>query len=290
MNSAPFSVPSINDATQHPPQAINPDGARSWITRATNFVVAVTLCKPGTVITGEDLPDESMLLLPDVGARIEVDNETIDVAPDSLVILPPGRSRVTAQGCGTVVRCCSHRAEALMAAAGNRADFDAPRPEVAPLEPWPVPVDGYRVRVYHLPSLTQPGAVMRVFRSTNLMVNVVAEAMAPREVTALSPHAHADFEQATVCVKGEYAHHLRTPWTRNLHHWRDDQHLMVGSPSVLVIPAGIVHTSRNTNADGARLIDVFAPPRADFALQPAWSCNGADYPLPPGLLPQARPV
>lgn len=284
MSHAAFSIPSVNDASQHPPQISAADGTRTWITRASNFVIATSRCLPGSVIEGEQLPDESFLLLPDVGAHIEIDGQRHEVRPDSLVILPPGRVRIVAQGSGTIVRVCSHLATELLVLAGNRADFATPRPEVAPLLPWPAPVGGYRVRIYHLPALARPEERMRVFRSTNLMVNLVAETFAPRDVRALSPHKHDDLEQATLCVRGQFIHHLRTPWTPNLHHWRDDLHLEVGSPSVTVIPAGIVHTSRSTTIDGgALLIDVFSPPRADFALHPDWCRNGDDYPLPDAL-------
>ncbi|MES2257078.1 MAG: hypothetical protein V4724_01095 [Pseudomonadota bacterium] len=284
MSSSPFSIPSINDASQHPPQISAADGTRTWITRASNFVVATALCRAGAVIDGEHLPDESMLLLPDTGARVEIGGESFDILPDSLVILPPGRVRIVAQGDGTIVRICSHLATELMVLAGNRADFSNPRPEVAPLKPWPAPPGGYKVRIYHLPELTPPGERMRIFRSTNLMVNVVVETFAPRDVRTLSPHKHDDLEQATLCVRGQFIHHLRTPWTPDLHHWRDDLHAEVGSPSVTVIPAGVIHTSRSTTIDGgALLVDVFAPPRADFALHPTWGRNNDDYPLPPEL-------
>lgn len=282
-----FHAASVHDATQHPPQRVAADGTRTWITRASNFVIATSMCRAGSVIEGEDLPDESMLLLPEVGATVDFGTERFEVPADSLVILPPGRAHVVAQGEGTIVHCCSHRAAALLAEAGNAADFADPRTEVAPLVPWPTPEDGYRVRIYHLPSLTAPGDRMRIFRSTNLMVNIVAEAFEPRDVHALSPHSHTDFEQATLCVRGRYIHHLRTPWSPDFTQWREDRHVEVGSPSVTVIPVGVIHTSRNTNAGGALLIDVFAPPREDFAVHPTWGRNNADYPLPPGLTSSA---
>lgn len=283
MQVSAFRTPSINDATQHPCQHEAPDGTRTWITRATNFIVAVSQCEAGAIIDGEDLPDESMVFFPDLNAQLEADGGQHDILADSLVILPPGRARIVARGKGTVVRICSHYARALMAEAGNQADFLQLRPEVAPLSPWPAPPDGFRVRIYHLPSLTRPGDRMRIFRSSNLMVNLMNEVVGPRDVEALSPHAHADFEQASLAIRGRYLHHLRTPWSANLNNWREDQHVEVGAPSVAIIPAGIVHTSRNINPDRAMLVDVFAPPRVDMALNAAWSKNAQDYPLPPEL-------
>jgi mannose-6-phosphate isomerase-like protein (cupin superfamily) len=120
---------------------------------------------------------------------------------------------------------------------------------------------------------------MRIFRCTNLMINVLAKRATARDVTKLSPHSHADFEQASLAVEGEYVHHLRYPWTPDMTAWREDEHLEIGSPSVTVIPPNVVHTSRNVGGPGW-LIDVFAPPRVDFSTKPGLVCNADEYPMP----------
>jgi hypothetical protein len=74
---------------------------------------------------------------------------------------------------------------------------------------------------------------------------------------------------------------MRYPWTADMTSWRDDEHIEVGSPSLTVIPPKVIHTSRNTNADGAWLLDIFAPPRMDFSSKPGKVANENDYPLPP---------
>lgn len=107
--------------------------------------------------------------------------------------------------------------------------------------------------------------------------------LVPRDETQLTPHAHADFEQVSVALEGRWLHHLRVPWTPNRHHWKPDRTIDIGSPSVTVIPAGVIHTSQGIAGAGMRLIDVFSPPRVDFS-QRGLVDNAADYPPPAALV------
>ena len=127
---------------------------------------------------------------------------------------------------------------------------------------------------------TKPDTNMRIFRSTNMMLNIMTRRMVARDVHKLSPHSHTDFEQGSLALKGDWVHHMRYPWTPDLDDWKMDQHIEMGSPSLLVIPPKVIHTSRNTNADGAWLVDIFAPPRMDFSSKPGKVANEAEYPLP----------
>src|SRR5262249_40962376 len=87
-----------------PPDVIEGDGARSWITRARNFVVIVSQVRPGSVLVRSDQADESMLLLaPGAAARIEANGEAFDSPGDSLSILPPGESHLTATSARVIV-------------------------------------------------------------------------------------------------------------------------------------------------------------------------------------------
>jgi mannose-6-phosphate isomerase-like protein (cupin superfamily) len=117
------------------------------------------------------------------------------------------------------------------------------------------------------------------FRSTNLMINILAKRQTPRDVTKLSPHSHVDFEQASVVIQGTYVHHLRYPWTADMTAWREDEHLEMGTPSVLIIPPTVIHTSRNIGGPGW-LVDVFGPPRLDFSQTAGLVCNADEYPMP----------
>jgi len=273
---------SAGRAYDAPPQ-LSEAGSRTWITRGANLVVAVSAVEPGAVLGRADNPDEYMVLLGDVGATIRAGAQTIEAEPESLTIVPPGPSEVVAKGAGHLVRVLSHRAADLAAKAGNAAVYADGAPEVAPLTPWPDPPGGFRLRNYKPFDYDKPDTNMRLFRSTNLMINVLTKRTAPRDVSKLSPHAHDDFEQASLLLEGDYIHHLRYPWVADMTQWRPDEHLEIGSPSVTVIPPRIVHTSRNVGDKRSWLIDIFAPPRADFSRRPGLVLNADDYPMPAEL-------
>lgn len=265
---------------QATPQLTEAQG--TWITRGANFVVAVSRVTAGDVLARTANPDESIVFLPDVAAVIEAGGARIEAEANSVTIVPPGGSRVTAKGAGQVVRVFSSRAADLAAQASNAAAYrENGSPGCAPLVPWPEPVGGYKLRHYRVAEYDKPDSQMRIFRSTNLMINVLKRRPVARDVTKLSPHSHTDFEQASLAVEGTYMHHMRWPWTPDMNTWKDDLHAEMASPSVLVIPPRVVHTSRNINAAGW-LIDIFSPPRLDFSAKPGLVCNADEYPLPPG--------
>ncbi|MDE2372499.1 MAG: hypothetical protein KGN16_26270 [Burkholderiales bacterium] len=278
-----ISSVSVADHSSAAPDVTEPDGTPTWITRASNLVVAISRVRAGSLLETATCPDEHFVLLPDAPARVQAGAEAREAAADSLLIVPPGPSRIEALAEGWVLRCYSARHAELLARAGNAADFVPPRPGVAPLVDWPAPPGGFRLRVYPLGEHLKAGDKTRVFRSANLMINILRERTEPRDPRAMSPHAHADFEQASVTLSGVHIHHLRWPWTPDMTSWRDDQALQVGSPSVTVIPPQVVHTTRNIGAGPALLIDLFAPPRADFSLRPGMVRNADEYPLPESL-------
>ena len=185
--------------------------------------------------------------------------------------------RVT--GAGLVVRIFSNDAADLLALADNAAAYEHANPDVAPLTPWPDPVDGFRLRHYRLADYVKDGSNMRVFRTSKLMVNPLITRVVPRDVHKLSPHSHADFEQGSLALSGVYVHHMRYPWGPDMTLWRDDEAGEMGSPSLLVVPPKAIHTSRNTGNEPGVLIDIFAPPRMDFSLKGV-VCNADEYPMP----------
>ncbi|MFZ0268301.1 hypothetical protein [Caulobacter sp.] len=255
-------------------------GAETWIARGANFVTAVSIAPAGTTLARADNPDEYMIITDKVGATVVAGGETIEVAPDSLTIVPPGASSVTLAGDGEIVRVFSSRASDLAVRASNAGAYRDHPADVAPLNPWPEPVGGYRLRTYALADHVREGTNMRVFRSTNLMLNVMTPRETPRDTAKLTPHSHTDFEQGSLAIGGVYVHHLRYPWTSDMATWREDEHVEMASPSVLVIPPTVVHTSRNIGDQPGRLIDVFAPPRLDFSLREGVVANADEYPMP----------
>lgn len=279
MSTTPLRAASVARWHDTVPRIDTPD-ARTWITRGANFVVAFTQAAAGARLERRGQADESMVLLPDAAATMRAGGETLAAGADSLTIVPPGDSEIVLHGAGLVVRVFSQRAQDLLALADNAADYADGANDVAPLVPWPEPADGFRLRHYALAQHVQADTNMRIFRSTNLMLNVMTQRMAARDVRKLSPHAHADFEQGSLAIRGTWVHHLRYPWVPDMTAWREDEHAEVGSPSLTVIPPKVVHTSRNLNDGGAWLVDIFAPPRMDFAGKPGKVANEHDYPLP----------
>lgn len=273
--------PSLGLHYAQPPQATSPTGASTWITRSANVVVAISKVGAGTVLSRAEQPDEYMLLLPPgVRASVNASGDTIEAGPESLTIVPPGESHITLLDAGTITRVFSVRAADLAGLAVNAAVYAQGAPAVAPLQDWPMPSDGYRLRHYRLAEYSDPKIFGRLFRSRNLMINVFERVSEPRDPRKLSPHSHADFEQLSLALEGSFIHHLRTPWGPDSAVWKGDEHVEVHSPSTLVIPTQLIHTTQATG-DGVKwLIDVFGPPRLDFSLQPGVVRNAGEYPMP----------
>lgn len=257
------------------------DGQKTWITRSANVVVVVSQVSAGTELYRSDNPDEYMLLLPPgVRANVTAGSESIHAGPESLTILPPGQSAIKVLDSGVVTRVFSVRADDLASKAENAAVYAAGAPGVAPLQDWPVPVGGFKLRNYTLSEYTDPKIFGRLFRSSNLMINVFERKTDRRDPRKMSPHSHPDFEQISLTLEGSFVHYLRTPWTADSTTWRDDEHVHVDSPSTLVIPANLIHTTRDVGEGVAWLIDIFGPPRMDFSLQPGVVRNADEYPMP----------
>lgn len=254
---------------------------KTWITRSANVVVVVSQVAAGTELTRDDNPDEYMLLLPPgVHATVLAGDQHVDAGPESLSILPPGKTSIKVLDDGLVTRVFSVQARDLAALADNVTTYAHGAPSVAPLKNWPTPAGGFKIRNYKLPEYTDPKIFGRLFRSTNLMINVFERKTDRRDPKKLSPHSHADFEQISLALEGSFVHHLRTPWTPDSSTWCEDQHLEMHSPSALVIPTNLIHTTQDVGEGVAWLVDVFGPPRMDFSLQPGVVRNADEYPMP----------
>lgn len=253
--------------------------ARTWYARGANFVVCYSQVADGAQFSRTGQIDEYVLLLHDaaLSATIEANGEVQRIAGYSITMIPPGDSTITIHGAGEVVRLISANNEDVLAKVSNPEKYATVHPHVPEFVPWPTPKDGFRIRSYSLDVPDQPGRFGKIFRCTTFMVNVFP-AQGPRELNKLSPHHHDDFEQCSLALKGWYMHHLRWPWTANLHDWQDDEHELCLAPSICVIPPRVIHTSAPSDPGDNVLVDVFAPPREDFSDQPGWVLNADDYP------------
>jgi hypothetical protein len=265
-----------------PPAEQDSAGGRHWYARGQNFVVGYSDCAGAMRVRREGQPDEWMLLLPgaQTTARITAAGEVTNAEGYCLAVIPPGDSEVDIAGHGQVVQIFTSNAADLCALAINARSYDDEHPGVAPLQPWPAATGGARTRVYSLDVAKAEGRLGRIWRCSTLMVNMSFPIEGPRDETKLSPHSHADFEQGSLVVAGEYIHHIRWPWTPDRRTWRNDEHETCGSPSLTVIPPPTVHTSQAIGPSTNHLIDIFAPPRRDFSDRPGWVLNALDYPAP----------
>lgn len=259
--------------------AIESAASRTWVMRGARFVVALSEGVAGTRFDCSDNPDEYMLLVPPgISARVIASKEELLASDESLTIVPPGHSSIELLSAGKIVRVFSYRASDIAALAENADRYRTVPNDVAAFVPGPTPPDGLQLRHYHLKECPPTGALGRIFRSTNLMINVFPRQTIRRDPRKLTPHSHNDFEQASLTLEGDFIHHLRVPWGADLNSWREDCHLAVSSPSLLVIPPGMIHTTRDVGEGITWLIDIFSPPRADFSARPGWVRNASDYP------------
>jgi quercetin dioxygenase-like cupin family protein len=271
-----FREPSVGRYYEQAPQ-MEGQGVRTWITRGANFAVVCSRGDAGAVLNG-NARDEQFVYALEGGVTVTAGAAHERLGVEDLAIVPPGDWSLRFERAGHVVQLISAD-EPLATRAENAGTYAGGASEVAAADPWPEPVGGYRLRRYSTLEAYARGGMVHAFRTRKLMMVPYARFLEPRDETALSPHAHSDFEQGSVALEGEWLHHLRVPWTANRREWRPDLHLQVGSPSTTIIPAGVIHTSQGIAGEGMRLIDVFAPPRLDFS-QRGWVDNAAEYPMP----------
>jgi hypothetical protein len=266
------------------PQIVHPK-ATTWITRGGNFAVVVSAVEPGAVLERANDPEEHMVIVPPDGPTLSISagGETIVAKPDSLTIVPPGASTITATSKGLFAQIYSSASKDVMALASNATVYADGAPELAPPDLWPAPHGGYRLRHYPLAQYAKADGDRiqpRVFRSTNMLVNVFVPFRTRRETVGLSPHWHDDFEQASLTLSGCWIHHLRYNWGPDLDSWIPDDHAEMTTPSVAIIPATVVHTTRDVGDGESSLTDIFCPPRLDFARKKGFVINEDEYPLP----------
>jgi hypothetical protein len=271
-----FREASVGRYYEEAPQLVG-KGVRSWITCGANFAIVASQGETGATLSGTS-EDEQFVYALNGGVIVEAGGASETLGVEDLAILPPGEWTIRFERPGLLVQQVTAD-ESLAKQAPNAALYADGAPEVASVEPWPMPVDGYRLRRYSTLEAYARGGMVHAFRTRKLMMVPYARFLEPRDETALTPHSHANFEQGSVALEGGWLHHLRVPWTANRRHWRPDLHLQVGSPSTTIIPAGVIHTSQGIEGEGMRLVDVFAPPRMDFS-ERGWVDNAADYPMP----------
>lgn len=259
-------------------------GLRSWLVRGENFLTRFCQTEAGAILERANQPDEYAVLLPETGAEIEIEwnGNRVSMPGFSVAFVPAGKSRIAVKSGGPVVQVFTNRALDLLALCSNQSDYE-PDPNVAQIVDWPEPKGGEKVRIYSLDVPKTEGRFGRIFRGRTIMINYLDPRDGPRDKRQLSPHDHADFQQGSLALTGEFVHHLRWPWTVDGTLWRDDEHVKIGTPSMAYIPAQVLHTSQAIGPGRNQLVDIFCPPRVDFSKKPGWVLNEEDYPAPEGI-------
>ena len=221
--------------------------------------------------------DETMVMLFDTAGTISGGGQSKEVPRRSLSILPAGAYEIKLAGAGRGCILSTNRKDTPPEPL-NTASYQPLDARVAPVGPsWARTGDSRNIQVFEIDKVKAPAdnPRLKMFQSATMSINWV-DYDGPRDRTALSPHSHRDFEQASLAVSGDFVHHLRVEWGKNANEWREDVHKTAPSPSVLVIPPELIHTTEGVNAGHHLLIDVFAPPRRDFIAK-NWVLNAGEY-------------
>ena len=275
--------PSLLDLSQ-PASAASTD-TRRWIGRGQNFAVSWTCAGADGTRTHVDSDDEALLLV--LGAPVGISDQgtPIQAPARSVCILPAKPWRMDLQPGATCVVITSLR-DGAQAGALNEPAYAERDARIAPVGPGYRPLrDGEQVRILSIDSVSasKDKPRLKMLQTATLSINWV-EYDGPRDRSALSPHAHKSFEQGSLALAGDFVHHLRVEWGEDANAWHDDQHARLGSPSLMVVPVQMIHTSEGVGAGPHLLIDVFSPPRADFIAK-GWVANSSDYAAPEASTP-----
>jgi hypothetical protein len=253
-------------------------GGRRWLARGQNFFVEWAEAEGDGATLPWSSRYETMVLT--FGASAQVSCGALQAQADahSVCIVPPGEGAIRLAAGGACAVLASERDDLGGRAALNQADFMEPDTRIRPsTPPFRCNHGASTLRVLPIASFEAPASNprLKMLQSATLSINWV-QYEGPRDRSSLSPHSHADLEQGSLAVAGHFVHHLREPWGKDANQWRDDRHIEVGSPSLMLVPLNLIHTSEGVGAGRHVLIDIFSPPRRDF-ISRGWVHNAADY-------------
>ena len=253
-------------------------GAKRWLARAQNFIVEWIEAGATDSVVHFSSAYETMVLVFGTAARLSCGLQTAQAQPRSVCIVPPGAASVRLHVGGTCAVLASQRNDLGGRTVLNDTTFAEPDGRITPsLPPFRRLDPSTTITVVPIDSFAAPAnnPRLKMLQSETLSINWV-EYDGLRDRRALSPHSHADLEQGSLAVAGHFVHHLRQSWGKNADLWREDRHLQVGSPSLMLVPINLIHTSEGVHNEHHLMIDIFSPPRRDFIAK-GWVENAAGY-------------
>jgi len=254
-------------------------GLRRWLMRGQNFIVEWLEADADGETTSVQSIHETLVLMPEAGGTIHQEQKpAVTAAAGSICIVPAGPYSITLQRGGRYCVIASSRDDIDLKKVLNAAAYLDPDPRVNPVgKPYRRLTRLDAVQVLQLNDIAAPAdnPRLKMFQTETLSINWV-DYDGPRSRTQLSPHSHANHEQGSLAIKGHYKHHLRVKWGKDANLWQDDEHCDAPSPSLLVIPVYLIHTSEGVGQDQHVLVDIFSPPRGDFIAK-GWVYNAGDY-------------
>lgn len=278
----PIQAPGIRergfaDFSRTPPETIA--GRRHWLARGQNFWLEWVEFAEGSGGFAAGSRDEMMLIAAAGTLRIQAEGgAAVTVPAHSVAILAPGRHEISGEAPARCAVFASHRADIAGRRVIGEEAYAQPDPRI---EPTGLPFRRRRragaIEVLDIGKVmaSKDKPRLKMLQTETLSINIV-EYEGPRNRAELSPHSHDSFEQGSLAIAGDFVHHLRAPWGSDAGQWRDDEHLHAPSPSLLVVPVELIHTTEGVGAGHHFLVDLFSPPRADFVGK-GWVANSADY-------------
>lgn len=278
IQSPPLRERGFADFSRAAPETIA--GRRHWLARGQNFWLEWIEFANGPGGFSAESRDEMMVIAPSGTLRIQAEGggAAVAVPAHSVAILAPGRHEIWGEASALCAVFASHRA----GIAGRRViggeAYVQPDPRIEPTGlPYRRRQRSTAVEVLDIGKVmaSKDKPRLKMLQTETLSINIV-EYEGPRNRAELSPHSHDSFEQGSLAIAGNFVHHLRAPWGSDAGQWRDDEHLQAPSPSLLVVPVELIHTTEGVGAGHHFLVDLFSPPRADF-IGKGWVANCADY-------------
>ncbi|MGB3067774.1 MAG: hypothetical protein WBC18_04480 [Ottowia sp.] len=261
------------------PEAL--DHRRHWLMRAQNFSTEWIEFDEGSAAASFDSGFEALIVGVRGSVRISPANDRTlpaEVPADSIAITPAGAHSILGEPGSACVVIASQRTDLAGRRVLNAESYTEPDPRILPAgQPFrrTSALRGIQVLAFNDIMASPERPRLKMLQTDTLSINLV-DYQGPRDRRMLSPHSHTSFEQGSLAVTGNFVHHLRAPWGNDANTWADDEHLPAPSPSLVVVPVEIIHTTEGIGEMRHVLFDIFSPPRADF-IGNGWIFNARDY-------------